>query len=444
MRQGLELLQASSLELSQLVQQALVTNPVLEQESLDTPLEEEVIAEAENDPEVLSNLDDDYRESMICESRSTTPSISQETRDFLYNSIVAPKTLQQHLLNQLSLAGKAPALHHAVETIIGTLDDRGFLTESLEDIAMREQISSPLLLSAKAVVQGFTPNGVGASDIKESLLIQLNKRGLHSELAEKIIEEHLRDLAQNKIPEISKTLKTTHEAVVEVLQHVSKLCLNPGSEFDPTHNPQIQPDIIVSNTRDGVLQAHLTGAYLPKLSISSNYKDILSSSPDSEVRKFLKDNIRDGRVFIKSLGQRQQTLLNITEVLMEKQKEFFKIGPKGLKPLTMNQLAELIEVHPTTVSRACTAKYVLCPQGIFELRYFFTSGVENSEGEGVSNTSIRNSIKELIDNENPKKTYSDSNIVTLLKEDGVTIARRTVAKYRDQLGIPPSNLRKKF
>ena len=309
MRQGLELLQSSSLELSQLIQQALVTNPVLEQESLDTPLEEEVIVEAENDSEVLSNLDDDYRESMICESRSTTPSISQETRDFLYDSIVAPKTLQQHLLNQLSLAGKSPEVHHAVELIIGTLDDRGFLTESIEDIALRERVSSSLLLSAKAVLQGFTPNGVGASDIKESLLIQLNKRGLHSELAERIIEDHLRDLAQNKIPEISKTLKVSHEAVVEVLQHISKLCLNPGAEVDPTHNPQIQPHIIISYTQEGELQAHLTDAYLPKLSISSNYKDLLSSSPDSDVRKFLKENIQDGRTLIKSLGQRQHCLL---------------------------------------------------------------------------------------------------------------------------------------
>lgn len=444
MRKGLELLQSSSLELSQLIQQALVSNPVLEQESIDAPLEDEQIIAPEKDGETISELADDYRENHICESRSTSPSITQETRDFLYDSIVAPKTLQQHLLNQLSLAGKPAQIHLAAETIIGSLDDRGFLTETLEDIAQREAIPREILLNAKAVVQGFTPSGVAADDIKESLLIQLNRRGQHSALAQKIIENHLKDLAQNKIPEIAKSLSTSHEAVVEILEQISTLRMNPGADFDPTHNPQIQPDIIISYGRDGELQAHLTDAYLPQLSISSNYKDLLSCTPDSEVRKFLKDHIQEGRSLIKSLGQRQQTLLKIAEVLMDSQKEFFKIGSKGLKPLTMHQLADLIKVHPTTISRACAAKYLLSPQGIFELRYFFTSGVSNIEGTGVSNTSIRDSIKNIVDGEDSKKPYSDSFLVDLLKKDGIKVARRTVAKYREQLGIAPSHLRRKF
>lgn len=443
MRQGLELLQSSSLELSQLVQQALSTNPVLEQTNDDSSLEQEKIVDAEKDAEILSDLADDYREEMIQNHGSTTL-VDDSARDFFYNSIVAPKTLNQHLLNQLNLAGKPPAIYGAAEIIIGSLNERGFLTESLDDIARRESLSPEILRNACSVIQSFTPAGVGAETINESLLIQLHHKKIFNSIVNTIVSDHLNDLAYKRFPDIAKALGVTIATVIKAAETIATLTPNPGADFDPTHNPQIQPDIIVSFDRNGKLQAHLTNSYLPHLSINNDYKDLLSSTPDTKVRKYLKDNIRDGRSLIRSIGQRQDTLLKITEQLLVKQKEFFLKGAKALKPMTMNEVAALIEVHPTTVSRAAASKYILTPQGLFELRYFFTSGIENKDGKTLSNTSIRDTIKEIIDGENQKKPYSDSKLEKLLKEKDIKVARRTIAKYRDQLGILSSNLRKQF
>ncbi len=443
MRQGLELLQSSSLELSQLIQQAILTNPVLDAVDTDSPLELEKIEAAEKDSETLSELADDFREEQIYNSRSNSGA-DQDTLDFFYNSIVAPQTLQQHLLNQLNLAAKPADVHLAAEVIIGSLDDRGFLSESLETMAARERIVPELLQNACSVIQSFTPAGVGVSDITESLLVQLHHKGMHRGLEQKIIESYLKDLALKRLPDIAKALGSSLQGVIAAAEVIGTLTPNPGAEFDPTHNPQIQPDIIISVDRDNALQAHLTDAYLPHLAINNDYKDLLASTPDSDVRKYLKDNIREGRSLMRSLGQRQETLLKIAEVLMDKQSEFFRRGPKALKPLTMNEVAKLIEVHPTTISRAATSKYILTPQGIFELRYFFTTGIENKDGQSHSNTSIRDVIKEIIGSENPKKPYSDSALEKLLKQRDIKVARRTIAKYREQLGILSSNLRKQF
>jgi len=447
MRQGLELLHTSSLELSQLVQQALEINPVLEQISTETSIDSEIEeAESNEDSEasMLSEMADDFREEMITTRKNQSSGPDQDYIDYFYNSIVAPKTLQQHLLNQLNLAGKPPAVYTVVEIIIGSLNDKGFLTEDLIDIANREHIAENKLRSACAIVQSFEPAGVGARNITESLLIQLNQKNIDLKLEKKIVEFHLKDLSHRRFPEIAKSIGVSLTAVTEAAENIAKLNPNPGADFDPTHNPQIQPDIIISMNSEDKLQAHLTDAYIPSIIINENYKDLLATTPDSEVRKYLKENIRDGRTLIRSVSQRQETLLKIAEVLMDRQKDFFYQGPKALLPLTMNELAEKIGVHPTTVSRACTTKYILTPLGIFELRYFFTTGIENQDGKNHSNTSIRDTIKELIEKEDPKKPHSDSAIENLLQDQGITVARRTVAKYRDQLGILSSTLRKKF
>lgn len=444
MRQGLELLQASSMELSQMVQQALISNPVLEQTDEFEELKVETPEDSEKDAEVLDNLADDYREDQITQNQTTSTGLDQDAIDFIYNSIIAPKTLQQHLLNQLNLSGKPPSFHHAGEIVIGYLNDRGFLTESLEDICAKERIPMNLLVSAKASIQSFDPPGVGASNIKESLLIQLSHMKINTGIIVVIVEEHLKALALRKFPEIAKKIGTSQQAVAEAAKVISSLRSNPGADFDPTMNPQIQADVIVSFGVDGKLRAHLTDAYLPKLSISSGYKELLSMTPDTDVRKFLKENIRDGRTLIKSISQRQDTILRIVEVLIDKQQAFFSKGPQALKPLTMNEVAETIKVHPTTISRACAMKYILTPVGMFELRYFFSTAIENNKGESFSNTSIRDQIKEIVENEDPKKPYTDTKIEKILQSKGIKVARRTISKYREQMDILPSNMRKQF
>lgn len=443
MRQGLELLQSSSLELEQIVQQAIISNPVLEQEFNEEKLAQEEIPLAENDKENLAELADDYREERILNQRSNQP-IDEAAREHFYNSIVAPKTLQQHLLQQLNLASKPPAIYEAAQHIIGALNDRGYLTETLEEIAQREQINPDTLRNACSVIQHFHPAGVGAADIKESLLIQLQRKNIHSELEIELIENHLKDLSYKRYAELAKMLNVSLRKIIKAAENIRKLTPNPGAEFDPSYNPQIQPDIIVSFDQQGKLQAHLTEAHLPNLSINQEYKNLLASTADTKVRKYLKDNIRDGRSLIKSISQRQETLLKITEELLYHQEAFFKQGPAGLKPLKMNTIAEKIEIHPTTVSRAVTSKYIQTAHGLFEMRYFFTSGIENKDGKTVSNTSIKTAVEQIIATENPKKPYSDAAIANLLKKKNIDCARRTVAKYREQLGILSSSLRKQF
>jgi len=445
MRQGLELLQANSLELNQVVQQALLTNPVLEQMADDNQLEVETPPEAEHDAEMLSDLDDDWREARILENRGQAMlGVDESARDHFYNSIVAPETLQQHLMQQLDQAAKDEELSKATTALIGTLDDRGFLTEPLSETAMSSGNSLDQLEKARSLIQNFQPAGVGAEDISESLLIQLFHRGIFQGVEARIVTEHLKDLAMKKYPDIAKSLGVSLQAVIDAAEVIKTLTPDPGSKFDPTNNPHITPDIIISFDRNRDLVVELTNAYLPKLTISDDYKDMLASTEDTNLRTFLRDHIRDGRGLIKSISQRQATLMSIAEVLATRQKDFFYQGPQALKPLTMNEVAEIIEVHPTTVSRAATAKYIRTPHGIFELRYFFTTGYETKDGGSLSNTSIRETIQEMISNEDPKKPLSDSALEKQLKEKGIKVARRTIAKYRDQLGILPSNMRKQF
>jgi len=445
MRQGLEILQANSLELGQLIQQALQDNPVIEQQSNEESFETESTVETEELYTNNSDYDDDMRDYRIIENRGNSMIGSSEAvRDHFYNSIVAPQTLQQHLLEQLTESAYTKEIKYAGSIIIGALDDRGFLTESLTDIAQKNTASLSELENALSKIQHFTPAGVGAADVQESLLIQLHHKGLYSNVLGKVIEQHFSDLAYKRYPDIAKSLNLPLNTIVDAAEVINNLTPDPGSAYNPTHNPHITPDILISYGDDGKLQAELTSTHLPHLFISDYYKDLMSSTTDKDARNYLKSQIREGKGLINSISQRQITLLSIANVLIDKQAAFFSEGPQALKGLTMNEVAELIEVHPTTVSRAATSKYIKTPQGIYELRYFFTTGLENEVGSSVSSTSIRQQIQHLINTEERTAPLSDSAIEKILKDKGVKVARRTVAKYRDQLGILPSNLRKTF
>ncbi len=445
MRQSLDILQANSLELSQLLQQAIETNPVLELTADETSLESNSPEEAEHDMETLSELDDDWRELQILERQNNSVSAESEAnRDHYYNSIVGSLTLQQHLLNQVSESAAPPQVKIAAQELIGELDDRGFYNDTLESIAIRSESDLRTLESAKALLQNCTPHGVGAASLEESLLIQLHHLGHHSGIVVRMVENHLGDLARRKIPEISRSLGVPIEATNKAAELISKLTPDPGAQFDPTSNPHITPDIYISLNSEGNLTTSLSGQHIPEVSINATYKELMASSKDSTTRHYLRDRIRDGKTLIRSISQRQETLLAIADELIEKQTEFFHKGFKALKPLTMNDLAVNIGVHPATISRAVNAKYMQCPQGLIELRLLFTSGYQASDGGQIANTGVKETIQQLIAEENTAKPLSDSAMEKLLKEQGIAIARRTIAKYREQLGILPSNLRKRF
>ncbi|WP_018971106.1 RNA polymerase factor sigma-54 [Rubritalea marina] len=445
MRQSLEVLQANSLELGQILQQAIVTNPVLEIDQNDEQLDDFREADAEHDMETLSDLDDDFRELQITERRSTNDGIDdQEKRDHLYNSIVAPETLQQHLLSQLAHSEHPDKLKQVATVLIGYINDRGFMETSLQDIALSSDFTLEEAERAQVALQNFDPPGVAANDLQESLMIQLAKRDLLGSLEYRIVSEHLDAFARKRFPEIAKALGVNIDAIHEASHTIATLTPDPGAEFDPTSNPHITPDIIIYRDASHEWAIQLTNANIPDISISNAYKDLMTSTDDSSARQYLRDQIRDGKILIRSLSQRQDTLYKLAQQLILRQSDFLLQGMKALRPMTMNEVAEAIEVHPATISRAVAAKYIQTPHGLIELRSFFTSGYTTESGQQVSNTGIRDTIQKMIAEESPKKPLSDSAIEKTLKEQGVKIARRTIAKYRDQLGILPSHLRKSF
>lgn len=446
MRRSLEILQANSMEVSQMVQQALDVNPVLEDITETISLDADSPDPDEADSlESMNETDDDWRELQILERRSQTwSSDDEERREHLYNSIVAPETLQQHLGAQLEVSFIDPGIRVASQALLGNMDSRGFYDVTPSDLASRLEISSDDMEAAFQLIRSFDPAGIGAVNLRDSLLLQLERTGGQESVEYRIIRDHLEDLARKRYPQIAKALGTTIERVSEAATHISRLTPNPGGEFDPTGNPFIRPDVIIEKTDDG-WQAKLTNEYLPKLRISDFYKDMLGKTgSDRKARHFLRENIREGRTLIRSLSLRQETILAIAIKLIEHQPDFLRKGPRHLRPLTMNDLADELNLHATTISRAVAGKYVLTPHGLMEMRAFFAAGYQTADGTEVSNAGVREAMHSLIGKEDPSKPLSDDAIAKALKKQGIPVARRTVAKYREQLNILPSHLRRSF
>ena len=445
MRQSLEILQASSMELSQLLSQVAEMNPTLEITEDHDQLDESQPADAETDYENLSEFDDYWREDQILmHGTRTHTSDDEERREFLYNSIVAPQTLQQHLVEQLNHAALNDDTYVVAEHLIGAINDAGFLDESIEDIAAHSTFRLKQLRSALALLQRFDPPGVATENLTESLLLQLQLQGMGGSLESRIVDQHLDDLARRRYADITRALGVSQEAVIEAAEHISTLNPNPGAAFDPTSNPHVSADLELRQDAEGKYYAHLTGDHLPKLQISNHYKDLLAKlSSDPKARKFLKDNIHEGRQVISALSQRQETLLKIGTELVKRQPDFIAHGLTKLRPMTMQDIAETVGVHAATISRAVSGKYILTPYGLMELRTFFSSGYTTQQGTEISNTGVREAIQQLVSHEDTAKPLSDTAIEKQLKAKGIKVARRTIAKYRDQLGILPSHLRKK-
>ncbi len=447
MRKSLEILQAGTMELSQIITQALEINPVLEDVTESISLDEEGPDPEEADSlDHLNETDDDWRDRSIMQEKSSPwTTEDEERRQRLYESIVAPMTLQQHLQQQLDLAMVEPEVREAAQAILGNLDGRGFLDLPAKDLGIRLGIKPVHLNAALKLIQSFDPAGIGASGIPESLLLQLERQSGTETIEHKIVSDHLEDLARKRHPQIAKALGTSIERVAEAASRIGRLTPNPGGDFDPTGNPYILPDVIIEKNDDGILEARLTGEHLPNLRINDFYKDMIGKNGvDAKARQFLRDQIRDGRSLIRSISLRQETILAIAHLLIGRQQEFFDKGPRFLRPLTMNEIADALGMHATTVSRAVAGKHVLTPQGLMDMRAFFATGYQTEAGTEVSNAGVREAIQQLVAAENPSKPLSDESLMKALAKQGVKVARRTIAKYRDQLGILPSHLRKSF
>lgn len=445
MQQSLQILQAPALELQQIVQQELAVNPVLEVENSEVSLEQTAPEDPDADISSLSRLDEEWREYYAQQRSSVGPRTSEddEKHRFMMDSITAETTLQEHLLSQLNLADTGDEkLREMAEFIIGNIDDDGLLHTSLDELSLRHSLPLDDLAKAKALVQSFEPAGVGAENLRECLMLQLERQGRKSSLAHRIVDHHLEDLAHKRYTLLAKKLAAPPDQISRAVEVIASLDPRPAQGFAQMRNHYVTPDIRVERT-NGSYMPVMNERDLPHLRISNAYKDLLAQpETGNEARSYIREKIRGAKFLIRSIAQRQQTIQRIATEIIAHQKEFFENGPSHLKPLNMATVAEAVGVHETTVSRAIAGKFIATPHGVFELKYFFTSGVRTEGGDDVSNTAVKNAIGEIIKSEPPHKPFSDEQLVKHLHDRGIKVARRTVAKYREAMGVLPSHLRK--
>jgi RNA polymerase sigma-54 factor len=451
LQQSLLILQAPLLELRNLVQQEMETNPVLE-ELPDEPNTEE---KGETEPSAdenfkeefdkLAKLDDEWRDYMAqSSSYSGRSQEAEDKRQFFFDSIPTQETLQQHLMSQLNQQMLNANDRKTAELIIGNIDDNGFLQTTPEEMALNTGIAQEDFETMLTLIQSFHPPGVGARDLRECLLIQLKREGKQNSLEYKIISDHMADLGKRRFPEIARRMGISAEQVQKCANNIAQLDPRPGAIFAEAPKNYVLPDVTVEKI-NGEYQVMLNGEQIPHLRISNTYKDIMAQETNgNEVKDYIRDKIRSGKFLIKSIHQRQQTISNIAHQIVSRQREFFDKGSAFLKPMTMVQIADAVGVHETTVSRAISGKYMSTPQGVFEMKYFFTPGYQTATGESMSNTSVKEAILDLVKAEDGSAPLSDKEIVEILSKRGIPIARRTVAKYRTELNILPSNMRRKY
>jgi len=456
LQQSLLILQTPLLELRNLVQQEMETNPVLEElpEAVGANERSEIEASADEnfkeEFEKLASLDEEWRDYMAQSASSNFDGRrhskeADQKRQFLFDSIPVQETLQQNLIAQLNQTVLSSDERKAAELIIGNIDDDGFLQSTPEEMALNSGFPQEDFERMLGLVQTFYPAGVGARDLRDCLLIQLRRQGKEHSIEYGIVSEHMDDLGRHRFPEIARRMAISVEDVQKAADNIARLNPRPGQVFAAAPQNYVLPDVIVERV-DGEYQIAFNNEQIPHLRISNLYKDIIASgnTQSSDVKDYIRDKIRSGKFLIRSIHQRQQTIMNIAQQIVSRQRDFLEYGTSHLKPMTMAEVAEAVGVHETTVSRAVSGKYMATPQGVFEMKYFFTGGYQTATGESLSNTSVKQAILELVKHESGSAPLSDHEIVEILSERGIPIARRTVAKYRSELNILPSHMRRKY
>ena len=470
LRQSLKILQVAALDLRATIQEELQSNPTLEElpmegVSLEKSGEEKPPGD-DGDPaapaatasdageqreemdftkqfEILGKMDDDWRDYS-----AGTPSYTSEDaerRQHLFDSLVSETSLQEHLMRQAELAEISEPALAAMKHLVGSLDDRGFLTQTPADVALQTGLPLEAVQEAVSALRHFDPSGIGAQSLGECLLAQLAAKGRGESLPARMVRDHFELLTRRRIPELARKLAVPADDVQSAIEEIGKLDPAPGRRFAEDSNRVVIADVTVEKDGD-VWKIHLNNDYIPRLRISSTYRELIAKGTLSkDEREYLRERMRSGKFLIDSIEQRQRTIERITREILKAQEPFFEHGVSHLQPLTMTRIADIVGVHETTVSRAIANKYLKTPHGIFEFKYFFTPGYQaGGGGAAVSNTSVKEMIADLVAVEDQAGPLSDQDIVARLLEKGITIARRTVAKYREELGILPSNLRRDY
>ncbi len=452
LQQAIKLLQLSRLELSQSISQELLDNPLLEESATD---QEESVDEKKTQED--EELPDSKETELSSQWEEYIGDIQREDREAEYPSAVGdeppsyeqtltrPQSLSEHLLWQLRLSVATPHEVEIGKLIIGNIDEEGYLRVSDEELAAAAEAKIEDVERALKLVQGFDPMGVGARDLRECLLIQLDQLGLKGSMAEVIVSHHLKDIEARRLQDIAKSLGVSLDEVLAVVKIIQGLEPKPGRPFFTDVAQIIIPDIFVVKTDDNYTVV-LNDDGMPKLRISAYYQKLLSEKPQTPdtIRTYLADRFRSAVWLVRSIEQRNRTICKVAQSIVKFQREFFEKGVDSLKPLVLRQVAEDISMHESTISRVTTNKYMHTPQGIFELKYFFNSSIMRGGefGGEVSSVSVRELIRQMVSQEDPKNPLKDQEIVERLKSQHIEIARRTVAKYRSELKIPQAGRRR--
>lgn len=487
LQQAIRLLQLSTLDLQQEIQEALESNPLLEtqddgdlahssdsadsQQEITTPSEDQsletasTVSEPESDTESIEDqwnekIPDDLSTDSSWEDTyqaSAGPANTTHRDDDSFHEMndSAEETLQDHLYWQLNLTPMSDADQLIAEAIIDGIDNEGYLRVTCEEIfehitlSYSELFEEPEVDEVEAVlhrIQQFDPAGVGARDLGECLSIQLKQLPPETPLLQQAItlcEQHIQALGSRDYKQLMRKLRIKEPQLQAIINLVQSLNPQPGSQISKNTAEYVIPDVFVEKVKD-MWTVRLNSDSSPKLAINQDYAGLIKRADNSEQNTFLKNHLQEARWFIKSLQSRNETLMKVASEIVARQADFLEFGEEAMKPMVLHDIAEAVDMHESTISRVTTQKFMHTPRGIFELKYFFSSHVNTSDGGAASSTAIRAVIKKLIAAENPKKPLSDNKIAQLLDEEGIQVARRTIAKYREAMGIAPSNERKRL
>ena len=470
LRQAIKILQVSRAELETLIDEELAQNPVLEEgveqteEAEERPRTEEQLenttteSEAWSEPreerettnevspnDRLDGIDwkeylDNYRNDW--HGASATPAdYDDEKRPALENTLVRSTSLTEHLIWQLRMSGMVPTEESVAALMIGNMDKDGYLQLEIEDIAFQSGQDFDVVERTLHRIQELDPPGVGARNLSECLFLQICSEGKEDCVAAKIVREHLSLLESKRYDKIAKELGVSMEDVVAAASYIATLEPKPGRNFGEGDIRYITPDVFVQKVGDELVIT-LNDEGLPRLRVSNFYRQVLGDTDTTDAKRYIQEKMRAAAWLIKSIQQRQRTLYLVTQSIVRFQREFFEHGISHLKPLVLKDVAIDIGMHESTVSRATANKYVHTPQGTLELKYFFTSSLQGADGDEVSAESVKDRIREIIKQEDPRRPFSDQHIAKMLSTEHVEIARRTVAKYRGMMGVLPSSKRR--
>ncbi len=470
LQQAIKLLQLSRLELVQSVSQELIENPVLEEvpseESGEDPASEEgetapetqtaaetlpeVAPEQEGTQELKSDLElgpqwDEYLNEMGDGRDYGNAEADNKELPSYDQTLTRLPSLSDHLLWQLHLSVSDPGLVKGGEWIIGNLDDDGYFRATLDELAQQSGLSLREMEQALDLIQGFDPLGIGARDLRECLLIQVRQLDLQGTLVEKIVKDHLGDLEKRKYPNIAKALNVTPQEVMEASHIIiHELEPKPGRPYLTADTNYVVPDVYVIKVEDNYV-VQLNDEGLPRVRINPYYRKLINRNDaiDKVTKEYVEERLRSAQWLIKGMEQRSKTIYKVAESIVKFQLEFLDKGITHLRPMVLKGVAEDIGMHESTISRVTTNKYMHTPQGIFPMKYFFTTGFSDGTGTEISSLTVKDTIQKMIKEEDLATPLKDQQIVDLLKERGIDIARRTVAKYREELRIPPTSVRKR-